>query len=266
MAELSRKAYEKVQKVAKLIFDEDEAQIKSQPIVLSNEQVGRIIPEDDFKDALEYLEERRLITFKHNTEYSADYYEYRRKREIMASFSREEAGEMWEQIQEKTIAFTEKMNEEKRKWHFTTFTITLQPAFSMEYRAIVTKYNYNIRYKMHLDRRGGSLLFINDLPIYRFNASWRQEIFKHALGQENGTTIDTNPYMPKTVVGKKIRGMPQILPEIVQSKYLRDVFFHDIHATKFKIYHTITDDMIKEGFCDTTLVDDELRQLSKKSR
>lgn len=266
MAELSHKAYGKIQEVARLIREESEAQIKPRPIIITNEQLSKTLPEATFVDALEYLEEKGLISYKHEEEYSAAYCDYDEKCRRAIYFNSLREGETWESRLEEAKDYARKRDAEKKKSYFATFTITLQSAFSEKYNDIITKHSCNVKYKMHLGGKYNSLLFINDCQISRFNAPWRQEIFKYALKQENGTTINTNQFMPKATAGNKLRGMPQILPEIIQSKYLRDVFFHDVHATEFKIYHTITDDMIKEGFCDTTLIDNELKKLSKKLR
>lgn len=264
MGELSRKAYKKIQEVVRLIHEGSEVQIKPRPIVITNIQLPKTLPEATFVDALEYLEENGLISYKYEEEHSAAYYDYDEKCRRAICFNDLEEDETWEGKLEEAKVYARKRDAEKKKDYFTTFTITLQPVFSEKYNDIITKHSGNVKYRMYLGDKYNNLLFINDYRISRFNAAWRQEIFKYALKQENGTTINTDQFIPKAAASKKLRGMPQILPEIIQSRYLRDVFFHDVHATEFKIYHTITDDMIEEGFCDTTLIDNELKKLSKK--
>lgn len=264
MTEISRKAYKNIQKVAKMIHDEIENQIIPQPVVMSDTQIKPILPENVLIDALRYLEHKELIRFRYDKKYSLAYYEYDKKCREAAHWDFLKAGETWESKNEQAQRYKRMREAEAQKGHHSTFTIDVMPEFNVEYGQIMSKYDDFTVYKLHLGEHNDMQLFVNNIQIGSFKASWRQQIFKTALSQDNGTIVNTKPYMPKTITDKKAKGMSQIMPEIVQSKPLREVFFPDIHSTSFKIYHTITRDMVDNGFCDTILVDKELKMLNKK--
>lgn len=259
MIEPSRKAYKSIQTVAKLIHDELETQIEPSSIRLSLDQLPTKIPESEFEEALKYLSAKSLISYKCDKTYSAAYDEYNEEYkkaydlaqspEYIFTTNTRKQDEIWKQV---NLYNRLRKNEAKRSCS-TVFIIKPLPSFEAEYKEILSKYSDAVRYKLMLGGSEKNILCVNNrYRLHRFNAEWQLQLMKRALSDTNEAYIEA----PK---GAK-KGMPQLIPDIIESPTLRDLFFPERKKGGFVIRHTITDEMIKAGQLDTKKIESELRK------
>lgn len=292
MTELSQKAYRKIQEVAKLIYRESESQIKPRPIIITNTQLSGILPEATFADALGYLEENGLISYKYEKEYSAAYYDYDQKSKEAVCFNSLRQGETWESKIEEAKIYARQRDDEKKKGYLATFTITLHPAFTEKYNDIMATYGSylenresqppqktpitNFPLRLHCEAKSNvndsSLqdisIFINNTEIRTVGPSVIGKIIQYAFSEAiPDSDIFTVIDIRKTNL-KYTRNMSSLVGDFLDSDLLGKIFFEKIPRSKhsFKMRTEVSGDTIKELGFDTVSVLSEVERLAKKRR
>lgn len=147
MAELSHKAYEKIQRVAELIHGELDSQIEPSPILFESNKLPNDISERTFADALKYLSGEGLINYDSDTKSTAAFYKYDKQYkdalEVISSadyFVNEDKmrDKTWKNISQ----YDNQRKAEARLCHITTFVIQPSLDFNERYDEIMTKYSH----------------------------------------------------------------------------------------------------------------------------
>lgn len=262
--------YKLIQKVLKYINDEANGPFNLTKITIKKTDVR--VTDDELEKSLEYLKNEGLISYTATTSYSDKYDEYCRKlSELEAKLNQPKYSteyfigktEWAKNVSVNLDMYEKQIKAEKLRSKSTVFTAKLQPNFNKKYAEIMSRCGGDARYILHLE---GKYLYINNECVSTLNASWRLRLFQAVLRCDNGAIFDAEAYIPKSNINKKLRGMPQVLPEIIDSKFLREIFFQDIKETSFKIYHSITESMIEENGYDTILIDKEIKSSSKNKQ
>lgn len=259
MIEPSRKAYKSIQTVVKLIHDELETRIESSSIRLSLDRLPCKIPESEFEEALKYLSAKSLISYKCDKTYSAAYDEYNEKYkesyelaqspEYIFTTNTQKQDEIWKQVN----LYNRLRKNEAKRWHSTVFIIKPLPSFETEYKEILFRYDDAVRYKLMLSGAEKNILCVNNrYKLHRFNAEWQLQLMEQALSNTNEAYVKA----PKDAK----KDMPQLIPDIIKSTTLRNLFFPKREKGGFTIRHTITDEMIKKEQLNTKEIESELRK------
>lgn len=259
--------YQLIQKVLKFINDEANGPFSFTEITVKSTDVQ--ITDNELEKSLEYLKNEGLIFYTVQTSYSAEYYEYCSKlSELEAKLNQPKYSteyfigktEWATNVPAVRNKYKKQIEAEKLRSKSATFIVRLKPDFHKKYKEVISYCGGDARYILHLEE---NYLYINNGCVNTFKSSWRLRLFQGALRCDNGSTFNAEHYIPKSNINKKLRGLPQLLPEIIDSPILREIFFRDVTATSFKIYHSITDAMIKESGYDTTLIDREIKSSAK---
>lgn len=262
--------YKLIQKVLKYINDEANGPFNLTKITIKKTDVQ--VTDDELEKSLEYLKNEGLISYTATTSYSGKYDEYCRKlSELEAKLNQPKYSteyfigktEWAKNVSVKRNMYEKQIKAEKLRSKSTVFTVELQPNFNKKYAEIMSRCGGDARYVLHLE---GKYLYINNECVSTFKASWRLQLFQAALRCDNGAVFDAETYIPKSNINKKLRGLPQLLPETIDSQILRELFFRDVKATSFKIYHSITDAMVEESGYDTILIDKEIKSSAKNKQ
>lgn len=262
MTEISREAYKKIQEVARFIYKEFKTQIEPSSVRVRVDQLPNDtlnISETELEKALKYLSKEGLITYKCDKIYSATFDEYDEKYkeayelaqspEYIFTTNKQKQDKIWRQVN----LYDKWRKNEAKRWHSTVFIVKPLPNFEAECRAILSRYNDTTRYKLTLGGSEKNILYVNGkYKLHKFHAEWQLQLMKRALSSTNGTPIKA----PKDTT----KGMPQLLPDIIGSKILRELFFLEKRKNSFVIRHTITDKMIKDEQLDTKKIESELKK------
>lgn len=261
MTEISREAYRKIQEVTRYIYKELKTQIETSLVYIEVDQLPNNvlnISETELGKALEYLSKEGLITYKCDKIYSATFDEYDEKYreeyelaqspEYIFTTNKQKQNEIWKRVN----LYDKWRKNEAKRWHSTVFIIKPSPNFEAGCRAILSRYNDTARYKLTLGGPEKNILYVNGkYKLHKFHAEWQLQLIKRALSSANESYIEA----PKDAK----KDMPQLIPDIVESTTLRNLFFPEKQKRGFVIRHTITDEMIKNEQLDTRKIESELR-------
>lgn len=261
MTEISREAYRKIQEVARYIHKEFRTQIEPSLVRIGVDQLPNDtlnISETELGKALEYLSKEGLITYKCDKIHSATFDEYDEKYreayelaqspEYIFTTNKQKQDEIWRQVN----LYDKWRKNEAKRWHSSVFIIKPLLNFESGCKEILSRYSDTARYKLTLGGAEKNILCVNGrYNLHKFHAEWQLQLIKRALSSANESYIEA----PKDAK----KDMPQLIPDIVESTMLRNLFFPEKQKRGFIIRHTITDEMIKNEQLDTRKIESELR-------
>lgn len=297
MVKLSHRAYEKIQRVAKLIHEELESQIKPSPVLFESNKLPNDISEKIFTDALKYLSEEGLISYNCNTKNTAAFYEYDRQyKDAKAKLYSAEyfLGEdrLRDNIRKDIDRYDNQRKAEAERWHSTIFTIQPQASFNEKYNKVmancgshseneghqpiqkipITNFPLRLHYEVKPNANDSNLqdasIYINNIEIRTIGPSVIGKIIQYAFSEaipdsDIFTVIDI-----RKINLKYTRNMSSLIRDFLDSDLLGKIFFEKIPRSKhsFKMRTEVSEDTIKESGFDTVSVLNEVERLAKKRR
>jgi len=297
MAELSRKAYEIIQKVAELIHEELESQIEPSPILFESNKLPNDISEKTFADALKYLSEEGLISYDSDTKSTAAFYKYDKQYkdalEVINSadyFINE--NKMRDKICKNINQYDNQRKAEAALYHITTFIVQPTLDFNEKYDEIMVKYahyskeektrtvhkmpvaNSLTNFRLTYEVNGDSLQVLISGIVVRLasKSSFIGKIIMASIDASNSElSVFTNVNLKK-IAPTYTRNTSAVINDFFNVSSLDDIsnlskaFLRRVPRTSkiFQIRTEVTAGELEDENINTELVRQELRVLAEK--